>query len=103
MPSSYSLSRIEELQIEALVKAGYYTSKSDVIRDAIRKLLEKDRGKRLAAAIQLCIDQTVSLSKAAEIAGMTTPEFKEKLAERGIPRTFSKDHAEEMDTRLSEL
>jgi len=91
MPSSYSLSPIEELQIEALVKAGYYTSKSAVVRDAIRYLLEKDSSKRIVAAVQLYIDKKVSLSEAAELARMTTLEFETILAERGFTDSLSKE------------
>lgn len=84
MPSSYSIPRLYESEIKALVRAGYYSSKSDVVKDAIRHLLETKSNLKLAAAIQMYITKEVSLSKGAEIAGLTLIEFKEILKDRGI-------------------
>ncbi len=42
MPSSYNLSEIDKKKIDALVRSGFYSSKSDVVRDAGRiQLLER--------------------------------------------------------------
>ena len=40
------------------------------------------------------------MSKAAEIAGMTTIEFKEILGKRGFTREIEARSAEEMDEKL---
>jgi predicted HTH domain antitoxin len=84
LPSSYSIPHLYESEIKALVRAGYYSSKSDVVKDAIRHLLETKSNLKLAAAIQMYITKEVSLSKGAEIAGLTLIEFKEILKDRGI-------------------
>ena len=49
MPSSYNLPELVKKEIDALVKAGYYSSKSDVVKDALRNLLSGKRNLRLAA------------------------------------------------------
>lgn len=85
MPSSYSIPKIFESEIKALVRAGYYSSKSDVVKDAIRHLLDTKSQLKLAAAVEMYLNDEVTLSKGAEIAGMTTIEFKEILIDRGIP------------------
>ena len=85
MPSSYSIPKIYESEITALVQAGYYSSKSDVVKDAIRYLLDSKSHLKLAAVIEMYKTETVSLGKAAEIAGLTIIEFKEILLDREIP------------------
>jgi predicted HTH domain antitoxin len=46
--------------------------------------------------------ERVSLAKAAEIAGLTVPEFKELIAARGILRETEGKSSTEMDTKLPE-
>lgn len=96
MPSSYSIPRIYESEISALVKAGYYTSKSDVVKDALRNLFDSKTQLKLAAAIEMYKSQEITLSKGAELAGITTIEFKEILLDRGIPIRSYKPSKEEM-------
>jgi len=84
MPSSYSLPKLMEDEIEALIEAGYYSSKSDVVKDAIRELLEKNRNLRVSAAVEMYKRGKISIGRAAEIADMSLPDFKEALKERGI-------------------
>ncbi|MFH1258125.1 MAG: ribbon-helix-helix domain-containing protein [Candidatus Micrarchaeota archaeon] len=43
MVSTFSLPRLSEDQITALVRAGYYSSKSDVIKDALRLLFKSKK------------------------------------------------------------
>ncbi len=52
------------------------------------------------AAIELYKKGQVSLSKAAEIAGMITVEFKEILGKRGIVREIEARPTAEMDKKL---
>jgi len=53
----------------------------------------------LALAIQLYVDEEVSLAKAAEIAGMTRFEFQKLLADKNIPLRYnSEDLEREMET-----
>jgi len=89
MPSSYNLPELVKMEINALVKAGYYSSKSDVVKDALRTFLYSKRSLRLAAAVELYKDGEVSLGKAAEIADVGIVEFKEILASLGHKRIIS--------------
>src|SRR3989338_4329026 len=84
MPSSYSLPKLMEEEIEALIDAGYYSSKSDVVKDAIRELLEKNSNLRIAASVEMYRKGIASLGKAAEIAGMSLEKFKTVLKDRKI-------------------
>ena len=85
---TFSLPEIISDEITALVKAGFYSSRSDVAKDALRCLFENKPHLKLTAAVELYNSGDVSLGKAAEIAEMTTPDFKEALADRGTIRTI---------------
>ena len=89
MPSSYNLPELVKKEIDALVKAGYYSSKSDVVKDALRTFLSQKRNLRLAAAVELYRRKEVSLGKAAEIADVGLVEFKEILASQGYERILT--------------
>ena len=89
MPSSYNLPELVTKEIDALVKAGYYSSKSDVVKDALRTFLSEKKNLRTAAAVELYKRDEVSLGKAAEIADVGIVEFKEILASQGYKRLIS--------------
>ncbi|MEK6953509.1 MAG: UPF0175 family protein [Candidatus Micrarchaeota archaeon] len=80
MVSTFSLPRLMEEQISALVRAGHYSSKSDVVKDAMRLLLKTKTGLRYAAAIELVKEGKISLGRAAEIADLS-PDEMQRLAE----------------------
>ena len=103
MPSSYSIPPIYESEISALVRAGYYSSKSDVVKDAIRHLLDSKSQLKLAAAIELYKSEEVSLSKGAELSGLTSIVFKEILLDRGIPIRSYIPSKEEMDEGIKTI
>lgn len=91
----------EELDI--LVKKGYYPSKSDLLKDAFRALLNTKAELRVSLAIELYLKEKVSLARAAELAGMTTIEFKEVIAGRGIVRETEGKSVKEIDKKLKKL
>ncbi|MEK6887769.1 MAG: UPF0175 family protein [Candidatus Aenigmatarchaeota archaeon] len=91
MPSSYSLPKLMEDEIDALIEAGYYSSKSDVVKDAVREMLEKNKNLRIAAAIEMYKKGSISLGRAAEIADVSPEDFKEALKERGIKIVLKHD------------
>ncbi|MEA1906858.1 MAG: UPF0175 family protein [Euryarchaeota archaeon] len=88
----------EELNI--LVKKGYYPSKSELLRDASRVLLDTRSELKISLAIELCLMEKTSISRAAEFAGITTIEFKEIMAGREIIRVTEGKSAKEMDLKL---
>ena len=63
-------------QIDALIKAGYYDNRSEIIREAIRIFLDKKPEVRLVTAVQLYKDKKITISRAAEIAGLSYEEMK---------------------------
>jgi len=105
MPSSYNLPELVKKEISALVKAGYYSSKSDVVKDALRTFLGSKRNLRMAAAVELYKEGEVSLGKAAEIADIGIIEFKEMLASLSYKRiiTVSKSDVKRADELMKKM
>ena len=62
----------------------YYKSVDNLIEDAFRALLSLKPGLKVEMAIELYLKEEVSLSRAAEIAGMDMEDFKEILKVRGL-------------------
>jgi len=54
-------------------------------------------------AISLYIKEKISLSKAAEIAIVTTVEYKEILAEKGYRRVIEGESIEEIDRKIEKV
>ncbi|MEM3117596.1 MAG: UPF0175 family protein [Nitrososphaerales archaeon] len=103
MPSSYNLPELVKKEIDALVRAGYYSSKSDVVKDALRIFLNSRKNLRIAAAVELYKEGEVSLGKAAEIADMGVTEFKDRLKDLGITRVVETESARKMDKELARI
>ena len=95
-----TLSADLERKVKALVSGGYYSSKLEVMKDALKSLFRENAELNINAAMELYRKREVSLSKAAEIAGVTTIEFKEILAKRGFTREIEARPAAEMDKKL---
>ena len=84
MSSSYSLPPILLLQIEALVDSGHYSSRSDVVKEALRFLMEKKNHLRYASAVEIYKEGKATLTKGAEIAGVSPDTFRNVLNDQGI-------------------
>ena len=90
-------------QIAAAQEAGFYASEAELVADAVRTLLAARPDVRLAAAYRLYERGTVSLSKAAELAGMDIESLKRALDERGIARTAPESAAETAEMACASL
>lgn len=98
-----NFSSSQEMEIEAIVNAGIFKDRSDVLREAINTFFAVKPKMRLEAAIQLFKDDRVTLGRAAEIAGIDRWQFNDILADRGINIIVECDDSEEMDRRISWL
>src|SRR3972149_1543702 len=90
-------------EVDILVKKGYYHSKSDLLRDAFRTLLNTKAELKISLAIELYLKGNISIGRAAELSGLTQLEFKEGMAARGIIRETEGKSAAEMDAKLKKL
>ena len=68
-----------------LVDAGLYPTEQEVINDAIRHLLVVHPGYRITLAVhRYQKDESISLGKAAQLAGVSHEQMQEILADRGV-------------------
>lgn len=73
-------------EINAMINAGYYDNKSELIREAVRLFFSKKGENRLVVAVELYRKEKITISRAAEIAGIPFENMKSILAEEGILR-----------------
>jgi len=73
-------------EIDAIIKTGYYDNRSELIRDALRLFFAHKAEIRLVAAVELYRDGKVTISRAAEIAGVPFDSMKSILIDEGIIR-----------------
>ena len=90
-------------EVDILVRKGYYHSKSDLLRDAFRTLLNTKAELKISLAIELYLKGRISIARAAELSGFTTIEFKEVMAARGIIRETEGKSTKAMDAKLKKL
>ncbi len=81
----------------------YYKSEEDLVEEAFRIIIRNNPRIRIDLAVEFYMNKKASLSKAAEIAGVITIEFKEILADRGIEREIDGDEITEIDHKIQEV
>lgn len=81
----------------------YFKNKSELLDEAVKLILRSNQSIRVELAINLYVREKASIAKAAEMAGVTTPEFKEILAEKGYKRVVEGDSIEKIDQKINEV
>jgi len=81
----------------------HYRSEEDFLEEAFRIVIRNKPKIRIELALELYKNKKTSLAKSAEIAGLTTIEFKEILADRGIKREIEGDEIPEIDKKIKEV
>lgn len=71
-------------ELDALISAGYYDNKSEVMREAFRLFLAKKTELRIAIALELYKKGKATISRVAEIAGMPYEDVKSLLIAEGL-------------------
>jgi predicted HTH domain antitoxin len=82
--------------IEGLIRAGYYRNREALLEEAFRTLIEVKPSVKLEMAAELYKSEKVSMSRAAEIAGISMEGFKNLLELRGIKRVVSASSEERL-------
>ena len=98
--------KLIEKEINILLEKGFYKSKEDLIEDAYRALIRNRPHLRIEVALLLYEREEISLSRAAEIAGLCFEEFKEVLKDRGMSvkvPSVSKEELEEQTKQILSL
>ncbi|WP_207589881.1 UPF0175 family protein [Halomontanus rarus] len=92
-----------EENIELLRKSGRFSSEEEFLEEAVRALLEKRPELRIELAVEQYKTGSVSLNRAAEIAGYSPEEFKSILSDRNISRDIGFLEDEQRDEYLDGL
>ena len=71
-------------EVEAVISAGFYDNRSELVRVALRFFLDQKPEIRLGAAIKLYQSGNITISRAAEIAGIPYEKIKDILSEEGL-------------------
>ena len=72
--------------LDAIATAGGYDDTDAGVEEAVRKLLRQRPELQLSLAVEKYRTGTVSLNRAAELAGVSAEAFKKELMDRGIDR-----------------
>ena len=89
-------------ELEALISAGYYDNKSEIMRDAFRQLLASRKELRLVIALELYKRGKATISRAAEVAGVSFDDMKTILSTERIIRRGMMD-IDEIKTKAKKL
>jgi predicted HTH domain antitoxin len=83
---------------DALVRGGLYSTKNELMEDALRTFFEFRTDMRIAAVVEIYKTEDISISRTAELAGVSTEEMKDFLTKAGvkIKRGFSTDKGKEL-------
>lgn len=94
---------IQEMEMNALVNAGIFRNKTEMVKEALRLLFATRPQLNVEAAVQLYKEGEITLGRAAEIAGITRWEFETLLMDRGITRFLTSDSTEELEHQVERL
>ena len=72
---AFSLSPLLREYITALIETGHYSSRSDVVKDALRVLIESKPHLAISIAIHLYKKKIVSVEEAASLSKRSVKEF----------------------------
>ena len=98
--ASISVPVVYKKRVDAVISAGYYKSRSAVLKDALRSLFEIKPYLNISSSVELYKKGEVTMSKAAELAGITVIEFKDVLKDRGIKIKLPKEPVEKIDEQV---
>jgi len=86
-----------------LVDAQLYTSDDAVIEDAVRHLLRARPDLRISLAIYRYQHKAISLAKAASLAGVSWPQMREIMVERGVTLRLGPESLDEARAEVEAL
>lgn len=88
-----------EEDVEILRKSGDFSSREEFLEETFRAFLKEHPELR----VEKYRSGSVTLNRVAEVAGLSTEEFKQKLVEHGVMREPGFLSGEERDEELSKL
>lgn len=90
-------------EIKALIESGYYDNRSELVRDALRTFFARKSEMRLVSAVELYKNGKVSISRAAEIAGVDFENMQSILKDEGVLERGRKESERKDTEELEEM
>ncbi len=94
---------VVDQQLEAVVRAGLFRDRQHALQEAVQTLFAVRPQLRTEAAVELFRSGEVSLSRAAEMAGLDFESFRLLLRERAIPWEVEAESSAEMDRAMRDF
>lgn len=91
------------LTVKELVDAQLYPDEDAALQDALRHLLRARPDVRIRLAIHRYQTEDISLAQAASVAGVSWPQMRDILIERGIPLRLGSETLEEAHAEVQAL
>lgn len=88
-------------EADLYVESGFFESRSELIREAMREFLGKLDKDKEGLAVDLYRKGKISLSRAAELSGVGYEKMKEILSVRGIPISRGPEALSELENEYS--
>ena len=82
--------------LAAAVRAGIFRDEDEALREALSTWLAVKPQVRLEVAIEFFREGTVTLNRAAEIAGLNRWQFQDIVTQRGLKLEVEADDADEL-------
>ena len=86
-----------------LVHARLYSSEEEVLRDALRHLLRARPDARVHVAVHRYQTESLSLAKAADLAGVSWAQMREILLEKGVQPRLGSETLQEAEEEVQVL
>lgn len=90
-------------QVQDFVKARLYKNQDAVIQDALRHLLRGRPDLKIQLAVYRYQQESLSLAKAAELAGVSWWQMRDILLEQGIDPALGSSTVEEAQAEVDQL
>jgi len=88
-------------EAELLIHIGYYKNEEELIIEAIRELLDKNRNERMALIVAMYKRKEISLGKASQLLGISYPEMVDVLGAMGVEIRIGPKSIEEAEEDLN--
>ncbi len=90
-------------ELQTIMNVGTWQTEEEMISEALDALLSSRPELRWDVAVELYLQDKVTLSRAAEIAGMNLWQFRDHLRAQGVEIIVPEETKETLDTMISSI
>ena len=90
-------------ELQTIMNVGTWQTEEEVLSEALDALLSSRPDLRRDVAVELYLQDKVTLSRAAEIASMNLWQFRDHLRSRGIEIVVPEEIEEDLDAMIASI